>query len=99
MIIEGREADSGEILAIERLWRLVQKWGNEFKPELRVEGSSRLIVCLHRPGRRDGGVTREVSTSRPESSGNAHNRVANILSTRVSASGREVSFDDHGQSV
>jgi uncharacterized protein YndB with AHSA1/START domain len=46
MIPDGRVADSGEILEIEPPRRLVLKWRNEFKPELRAEGYSRLTYEL-----------------------------------------------------
>lgn len=38
---DGRLADSGEILEIEKPKRLVIKWRNEFMPELKAEGYSR----------------------------------------------------------
>ena len=48
MIPDGRVADQGEVLEIEPHRRLVLSWRNEFKPELRAEGSSRL-TCLLEP--------------------------------------------------
>jgi uncharacterized protein YndB with AHSA1/START domain len=42
MIPDGRVADSGEVLEIDPPRRLVLSWRNEFKPELRGEGPSRL---------------------------------------------------------
>ena len=39
---DGRVADTGEILAIERPKRIQLKWQNEFKPELKAEG---FTVC------------------------------------------------------
>src|SRR4051794_14532619 len=42
MIPDGRVGDSGEVLEIEPGRRLVLSWRNEFKPELREEGYSRL---------------------------------------------------------
>jgi uncharacterized protein YndB with AHSA1/START domain len=42
MIPDGRVADSGEILEIDPPRRLVLSWTNEFKPELRGDGASRL---------------------------------------------------------
>src|SRR4249920_2763948 len=42
MIPDGRVADSGEVLEIEPPRRLVLSWCNEFKPELRGDGPSRL---------------------------------------------------------
>jgi uncharacterized protein YndB with AHSA1/START domain len=50
MIPDGRVADSGEILEIELHKRLVLSWRNEFKPELREEGYSRLTYELERVG-------------------------------------------------
>ena len=39
---DGKVADAGEILAIERPKRIQLKWRNEFRPELKAEGFS---VC------------------------------------------------------
>ena len=50
MIPDGRVADSGEIVAIEPHNRLVLTWRNEFKPELREEGYSRLTYQLEQQG-------------------------------------------------
>jgi uncharacterized protein YndB with AHSA1/START domain len=50
MIPDGRVADSGEILEIEPQRRLVLTWRNEFKPELRAEGHSRLTYELEKQG-------------------------------------------------
>ncbi len=50
MIPDGRVADSGEIVEIEPPRRLVLTWRNEFKPELRREGYSRLTYVLERQG-------------------------------------------------
>jgi len=46
MIPDGRVADSGEVLEIEPMRRLVLSWRNEFKPELRAEGYSRMTYLL-----------------------------------------------------
>jgi len=46
MIPDGTVADAGEILEIEPHRRLVLKWRNEFRPELREEGYSRLTYEL-----------------------------------------------------
>jgi uncharacterized protein YndB with AHSA1/START domain len=46
MIPDGRVADSGEILEIEPLRKLVLTWRNEFRPELHSEGYSRLTYEL-----------------------------------------------------
>jgi uncharacterized protein YndB with AHSA1/START domain len=50
MIPGGRVGDSGEILEIEPERRLVMTWRNEFKPELRAEGYSRLTYELEQQG-------------------------------------------------
>jgi uncharacterized protein YndB with AHSA1/START domain len=50
MIPDGRVADSGEIVEIEPERRLVLRWRNEFKPELRTEGYSRLTYVLEKEG-------------------------------------------------
>jgi uncharacterized protein YndB with AHSA1/START domain len=50
MIPDGRVADTGEILEIEPQRRLVLTWRNEFKPQLRVEGQSRLTYELEQQG-------------------------------------------------
>jgi hypothetical protein len=42
----GRVADSGEVLEIQPLRKLVLKWRNEFMPEMRVEGCSRATIEL-----------------------------------------------------
>jgi uncharacterized protein YndB with AHSA1/START domain len=46
MIPDGTVADSGEVVEIEPHKRLVLKWRNEFRPELREEGYSRLTYEL-----------------------------------------------------
>jgi uncharacterized protein YndB with AHSA1/START domain len=50
IIPDGRVGDSGEILEIEPERRLVLTWRNEFKPELRAEGFSRLTYELEKLG-------------------------------------------------
>ena len=50
MIPDGRVGDSGEVLEIEPQRRLVLSWRNEFKPELRAEGYSRLTFELEKQG-------------------------------------------------
>jgi uncharacterized protein YndB with AHSA1/START domain len=50
MIPDGRVADSGEVLEIEPHRRLVLKWRNEFRPELKAEGYSRLTYQLEKEG-------------------------------------------------
>jgi uncharacterized protein YndB with AHSA1/START domain len=44
MFPDGRVADTGEVVEIERPKRLVLKWRNEFRPELREEGYSRCTM-------------------------------------------------------
>jgi uncharacterized protein YndB with AHSA1/START domain len=50
MLPDGRVGDSGEIIEIDSPRRLVLTWRNEFKPELRVEGDSRLTYELEQQG-------------------------------------------------
>ena len=50
MIPDGRVGDSGEVLEIEPPRRLVLSWRNEFKPELRAEGFSRLTYEIEQQG-------------------------------------------------
>ena len=50
MIADGRVGDQGEVLEIEPHRRLVLSWRNEFKPELRAEGYSRLTWLLEPEG-------------------------------------------------
>ena len=50
MIPDGRVGDSGEILEIDPPRRLVLTWRNEFIPELRAEGYSRLTYELESQG-------------------------------------------------
>jgi uncharacterized protein YndB with AHSA1/START domain len=51
MIPDGRVADSGEIVEVEPHRRLVLKWRNEFQPDLRAEGYSRLTYELEELGK------------------------------------------------
>jgi uncharacterized protein YndB with AHSA1/START domain len=48
---DGGVTDSGEVLEIEPNRRLVLKWRNEFKPELKAEGYSRLTYQLEKEGK------------------------------------------------
>jgi len=43
-LADGRTADSGEILQADPPRRLVIRWRNEFKPELKAEGYSRCTM-------------------------------------------------------
>jgi len=47
---DGQLADSGKVIEIEPHRRLVLSWRNEFKPELREEGYSRLTYELEPQG-------------------------------------------------
>jgi uncharacterized protein YndB with AHSA1/START domain len=47
---DGAVADSGEVLEVEPMKRLVRSWRNEFRPELTVEGHSRLTYQLEQQG-------------------------------------------------
>lgn len=46
VLADGRVADMGEIIEIEKLKRLVIKWRNEFMPELKAEGWARCTIEL-----------------------------------------------------
>jgi uncharacterized protein YndB with AHSA1/START domain len=50
MIPDGRVGDAGEVLEIDPPRKLVLRWRNEFKPELRAEGDSRLTYLLEQQG-------------------------------------------------
>jgi uncharacterized protein YndB with AHSA1/START domain len=50
MIPDGRVADSGEVLEIVAARKLVLSWRNEFKPEMRAEGYSRMTYELEPAG-------------------------------------------------
>jgi uncharacterized protein YndB with AHSA1/START domain len=50
MAPDGRVADSGEVVEIDPPRRLVLTWRNEFQPELRAEGYSRLTYELETVG-------------------------------------------------
>jgi uncharacterized protein YndB with AHSA1/START domain len=47
---DGRVADTGEILEAEPPARLVIKWRNEFKPELKAEGYTRCTMDIAQDG-------------------------------------------------
>ena len=55
---DGRLADAGEIVEAEEPKRLVIKWRNEFKPELKAEGYSQCTFDLEP---RDGAVKLTVT--------------------------------------
>jgi uncharacterized protein YndB with AHSA1/START domain len=46
MIPDGRVGDAGKIIDIEPMKRIVLTWTNQFKPELKAEGESRLTIDL-----------------------------------------------------
>lgn len=45
---DGRVADTGEVVEVDPPRRLVLKWQNEFRPELKSEGYSRCTIELER---------------------------------------------------
>jgi uncharacterized protein YndB with AHSA1/START domain len=47
---DGRVADSGEVVEIDPPRRLVLRWRNEFRPELKAEGYSRCVVEIEPAG-------------------------------------------------
>jgi uncharacterized protein YndB with AHSA1/START domain len=50
MIPDGRVADGGEVVEIEPQRRVVLRWRNEFMPELRKEGYSRMTYEIEKKG-------------------------------------------------
>jgi len=46
MFSDGRVGDTGEVVEIDRPRRLVLKWRNEFRPELKDEGYSRATFVI-----------------------------------------------------
>jgi uncharacterized protein YndB with AHSA1/START domain len=50
MIPDGRVADSGEIIEVDPPRKLIHTWRNEFRPELRAEGHSRITYELEPVG-------------------------------------------------
>ena len=50
IIPDGTVADSGEVLEIDPPRKLVLKWRNEFRPELKAEGYSRMTYQLEPVG-------------------------------------------------
>jgi uncharacterized protein YndB with AHSA1/START domain len=47
---DGRVADSGEVIEIDPPRRLVLKWRNEFRPEVKAEGYTRCTFAIEREG-------------------------------------------------
>ena len=45
---DGRVADTGEIVEIDPPKRMVIKWRNEFRPELKEEGYSRCVIEIEK---------------------------------------------------
>ena len=50
MLPDGRVADTGEILEVEPAKRLVIKWRNEFRAELKAEGYTRCTMEIEQDG-------------------------------------------------
>lgn len=50
MIPDGRVGDSGEVVEIEPERRLVLTWQNQFLPEMKAEGYSRLTIDMEKQG-------------------------------------------------
>jgi len=50
MFTDGRVADAGEVLEADPPRRLVLKWRNEWKPELKAEGHSRCVFEIESVG-------------------------------------------------
>ncbi len=67
MIPDGRIGDSGEVLEIDPPRRLVLSWRNEFKPELREEGYSRMTYELTPHGEDSVKLTVIHEMDRPDS--------------------------------
>jgi uncharacterized protein YndB with AHSA1/START domain len=63
---DGRVADTGEIVEIDPPRRLVLKWRNEFRPELKAEGYA---SCTYELEQMDGAVKLTITHAmeRPES--------------------------------
>ena len=50
MLPDGRVADTGEVVQIEPNRRIELRWRNEFRPELKEEGYSRMIWEIEQKG-------------------------------------------------
>ncbi len=48
---DGTVTDTGELLEIDPPKKLVIRWQNEFKPELKAEGPSRCTITLEQQGK------------------------------------------------
>ena len=62
---DGRVADTGEVLEIDPPRRPVLKWNNEFRPELKAEGTARCVYDLEQ----DGGIMKLTITHSIETDG------------------------------
>jgi len=82
---DGRVADAGEVLEIDPPKKLVLKWRNEFRPELRQEGYSRCAMTLEP----DGEIVKLTVTHEID-------RPASKLIEAVSGVGRTHGFDEPG---
>ena len=60
---DGRVADTGEIVESDPPKRLVIKWRNEFRPELREEGYSRCVIEIEK---KDDAAKLTISHSVPK---------------------------------
>ena len=47
---DGRPADAGEVVEIEKPRRLVLRWRNQFRPELHEEGYARCVIEIEPAG-------------------------------------------------
>lgn len=77
MIPDGRVGDAGQVLEIDPPRRLVLSWRNEFMPELREEGDSRMtyelepqadavkLTVIHEMARPDSKLIQSVSSGWP----------------------------------
>jgi uncharacterized protein YndB with AHSA1/START domain len=63
---DGRVADQGEVVEVDRPRRLVLRWQNEFRPELKAEGYSRCTIELE-PGDDKVKLTITHEIDKPES--------------------------------
>jgi uncharacterized protein YndB with AHSA1/START domain len=50
VLTDGRLADTGEVLEVDPPRRLVLKWQNEFRPEVKADGYTRCTFQLEREG-------------------------------------------------
>jgi uncharacterized protein YndB with AHSA1/START domain len=50
MMEDGRVSDAGEVIEADKPKRIVLKWRNEFRPELKDEGYSRCVMEIEPTG-------------------------------------------------